>query len=107
MQHLDGKLRSSYEELLGNFNVEGNHYLCFYLDPAGRFWVVDHSHTYDYYLDGDSVVTAPNGIHGKVVPFGLTGDLVIYREESSPDGYRETVQYKLVLNEGILQSIRF
>lgn len=80
----------------------------YYIDPAGRMWVIDYYGTRDYKpskTEGSFFLDwAPTGKHGKVKPFLLTNYITIYpsRWEGRWD---ELPVARLHIEQGMLRSV--
>lgn len=55
-----------------------------WLDPSGKLWLIDYSGTQDFEITKDATVpwdrfkAVPNGNKGKVTPYYLTRDIIVY-----------------------------
>ena len=87
----------------------------YWIDPSGQMYIVDYTGTTDFRENCDSddapiwlhYHMVPSGNKGKVSPYLLTGDVVIYDSVTQADGYNEWTYCKLQIEEGILQNFRY
>ena len=83
--------------------------LSLWVDPAGKLWEIDYSGTQDFMLNDtmdkpwNAFRSIPNGNHGKVRPYLLTRDVIVYPEKWSAQ-YAPFPECKVVFVRGIIES---
>jgi len=87
----------------------------YWVSPGGLMYIVDYSGTTDFVENTDSddapiwlqYHMVPNGNRGKVSPYLLSKDIVIYDSVTQADGYVDWVFCKLEFMNGVLQKFQY
>ena len=87
----------------------------YWVSPGGLMYIIDYSGTTDFVENTDSddapiwlhYHMVPNGNRGKVSPYLLSKDIVIYDSITQADGYVDWIFCKLEFMDGILQKFQY